>query len=377
MPAPGWGGHDQAPPAGPQSERGGSAGRRALVVAVVVALLAAGGGFVAGRLTDDQKPSQVLGTAPPAGVTPTTTAQTQPPPLKGNEAEPAEAVARVLRPAVVQLRTSDGLGSGVIYDKSGLILTAAHVVGSAKSVRVQQADGTVSRGEVVGADGRLDVAVVRMPQGAHVTTATLGRSANVAVGQTAIAVGSPFGLNQSVTEGIISAVDRSVPTTGSNEVPMLQTDAPINPGNSGGALADRRGSVIGINDAIYSGSGSGVGSEPGNVGVGFAIPIDLAKRTADLLVAGKSIPPAFLGVEVGQASGNRAGALVVTVTNGSPADKAGLSKGDVVVSVDGKPIQSNDDLVAAVRTRQPGDRIVVVYLRDGQQRQATVTLGQK
>lgn len=369
--------NDALPPLSPPS-MGASAGRRALVIGVVVALLAAAGGFAAGRITHTSSPSAVLSQQAQSQVpNPVgTTGTTAPPPLSGTEAEPAEAVAKVLRPAVVQLQTSDGLGSGVLYDKSGLIMTAAHVVGTNSAVTVLLGDGTQTQGKVLGTNTATDIAVLKIDPTPDLQVAQLGINVDMQVGQMAVAIGSPYGLDETVTAGIISATDRSVPTTGNHEVPMLQTDAPINPGNSGGALADRLGRVIGINDAIYSGSGgSGLGGEAGNVGVGFAIPIALARAVADHIVAGQPFETGVLGVEVSQATGKRVGALIASVSGGTPADKAGLRKGDVVIAVNGSPVESNDDLVAAVQIHQAGERITITYLRNGAQHSTVVTLG--
>jgi putative serine protease PepD len=155
---------------------------------------------------------------------------------------------------------------------------------------------------------------------------------------------------------------------------MVQTDAPNNPGNSGGALADRFGRVIGINDAIYtSGSGSD-GTQPGNVGVGFAVPIDLARAVADRLVAGKKVEQGALGVRVSDATGSHAGAQIQQVESGSPAAKAGLKVGDVVVRFDGNPVQSRDDLAGGVKTHQPGDEVTMEVLRDGKSMTLHATL---
>jgi S1-C subfamily serine protease len=273
----------------------------------------------------------------------------------------------------VQLETGSGLGSGVIFDHEGHVLTAAHVVGNANSVKVRLADGTVLDGDVVGADPATDVAVVQI-QGqdavADLPVATLATGVKLEVGQVAVAIGSPFGLDQTVTAGVVSAVNRAVPTDGGSALGMIQTDAPINPGNSGGALADRHGRVIGINDAIRSESG-------GNVGVGFAIPIDTAADVAKQLIAGEPLQTAFLGVTTtDQTGGTRAGALIAGVESGSPADDAGLQQGDLVVAVDGSPIEGSTDLVAAVRSSHPGDKVTLTIVRDGQERQLDVTLGQ-
>lgn len=363
-----------AAPGQPPPHPPGRNAKRALAAAAVAAIVAAGGGFAAGRITHDSSPSGNLTktTLPSSNIG---TGTTQPPPLSGNDQEPAAAVARLLRPAMVQIESSDGLGSGFIYDKSGLILTAAHVVGTDSKVTVELADATQVDGKVLGADTSTDVAVIQIKPPADVTVAQLGTGVQVQPGQIAIAIGSPYGLYQTVTEGIISAVDRTVPTSGRNEVPMLQTDAPINPGNSGGALADRLGRVIGINDSIYSGGSTTSQGEAGNIGVGFAIPIDLAKSVADRIVAGKPIQPGFLGVEGQNAMGSRLGAQIVSVTGGGPAASAGLQQGDIIIGLDSHQITSMSDLAAAVRTRQPGDQVSLTYVRKGKQAETTVTLG--
>lgn len=299
-----------------------------------------------------------------------------PAPLKGTEADPAAAVAKVLGPAAVQLSTSSDLGSGFIYDSSGLILTAAHVVTGHDTMQVRLNDGTQLTGTVVGADKGTDIAVVRVNAGRKLPVAPLALRVPVEVGQMAIALGSPYGLDQTVTQGIVSAVGRAVPTQDNGEVAMIQTDAPINPGNSGGMLANRLGQVIGVNDSIISGSGSGSGSgEAGNVGVGFAIPIDLAKSVADRLVAGRPIEYGYLGVRTSDSSGSRAGGLIVEVDAGSPAAQAGLKADDVVIKVGDNPIASGSDLAAAVRAHEPGERVVLTFERGGKQHTTAVIVG--
>ena len=292
-------------------------------------------------------------------------------PVDGDAAEPAAAVAAALGPAVVQIETQQGLGSGFIYDEAGLIMTAYHVTDGAGQVQVRLADGTKLAGEVLGEDPATDVAVVQIDPPEGMAVATLATGVDVQVGQTAIAIGSPFGLDQTVTAGIVSAVGRSAETPG-GVIPAIQTDAPINTGNSGGALADRQGRVIGINDSIITG---GQGST-GNVGVGFAVPIDIAKAVADQIVAGEPTAAGFLGVEGADATGNRAGAALTGVEPGSPADEAGLTTDDVVVEVDGTKVSSMIDLAAAIRTRQPGESLTLTVVRGGAERQVTVTLGE-
>jgi putative serine protease PepD len=331
----------------------------AIVAALVLGLLA----FTAGRMSRDSSSAST----PLAPVT-VQSVTTAPAPLTGREVEPAAAVARTLGPAVVQIETGSGLGSGFVYDADGRILTAAHVVNGSTQVRVRLADGRRVPARVLGADPSTDVAVLKIDGVKNLAVAVLATGVKVEVGQTAIAIGSPFGLDRTVTAGIVSAVGRSVETSSKSAVPMVQTDAPINPGNSGGALADRRGRVIGINDSIAGGSG-------GNVGVGFAVPIDIAKSVADRILAGKSLAAGYLGVEGTDAQGSRSGAVVTNVSGGSPASKAGLRADDVVVEVDGTPIDSMVDLAARVRSREPGQQVRLTVLRGSDQRQVTVTLG--
>ena len=198
--------------------------------------------------------------------------------------------------------------------------------------------------------------------------APLAVGQTVQVGQLAIAIGSPFGLNETVTAGIVSSNDRVLPD--GREV--IQTDAPINPGNSGGVLADRRGRVIGINSAIRPGDNSN-----GNVGIGFAVPIDIAAKSAAAIVKGEEIQIGYLGVSMGDATGNQSGAVVQEVTPDSPAARAGLQAGDVVVSIDGKAVQDRSELVAAIRGHKPGDKVTLVVVRGGNETTITATLTQR
>ena len=358
---------------GTRAKRSSSYVGRILAAALVV-LLVAGGAFALGRQNDggNGTPQNAAANQP---VSTAQTAPTQPAPLSGNEAEPAEAVAKVLGPAVVQIETSQGLGSGFIYDKSGLILTAAHVTDGESTVKIRLADGTALDGTVVGADNASDVAVVRVKTDKDLPVAVLATGVDPTVGETAIAIGSPFGLQSTVTQGIVSAVGRATQTPGGS-IPAIQTDAAINPGNSGGALADRQGRIIGINDSIATGSSDG-SSSGGNVGVGFAIPIDIAKNVADQLVAGKTPRAGFLGVSLSASSGTDAGALVTDVTSGSPADKAGLQAGDLITSVDGTNIESPTDLTAAIMTKTPGTKVTITAKRNGETKTFDVTLAER
>jgi putative serine protease PepD len=324
--------------------------------------------LVGAQLADDGSSGSATNASAAAGQT----VSTQPGPVSGDSAEPAAAVAAALSPAVVQITTGQGLGSGFIYDESGLILTAAHVTDGAGEVEVRLADGTRLSGQVIGSDDSTDVAVVKVEPTTDLPVAVLATGVQLQVGQVAVAIGSPFGLDQTVTAGIVSAIGRSTQTPG-GVIPAIQTDAPINSGNSGGALADRQGRVIGINDSIITGSAGSSGS--GNVGIGFAIPIDIAKAVADRIVAGESTAAGFLGVEGADATGSQAGAAITSVVAGSPAAEAGVTEADVVTAVDGRKVSSMIDLAAAVRTKQPGDVVSLTVVRDGDERTVDVTLG--
>lgn len=358
-------------PLPPSLRRRGGPGRviGSVAIGVVIALVI---GFFAGRATSSEAPSVAVARAlNGASVTP---AGQSTAPLTGNETEPVASVAKVLSPAAVQLQGQQDLGSGFIYDPSGLILTAAHVVAGNSTMTVRLNDGSQVKGTVVGSNAATDVAVVRISTGRKLPVAALALGVPVEVGQMAIALGSPYGLTQSVTSGIVSAVNRTLPGQSNDTVGMIQTDAPINPGNSGGMLANRQGQVIGINDSIISNS-SDSGGEAGNVGVGFAIPIDLAKSVADRLVAGQPIEFGYLGVKTEDADGARVGGLIASVEPGGPAAAAHLQVGDVVVKVGDSPIASGTDLAAAIRARKPGDRVQLTVVRDGSERTIIVTLG--
>jgi S1-C subfamily serine protease len=282
--------------------------------------------------------------------------------------EPVAAAAAVILPSVVQIQTDAGVGSGVIYDSDGLILTAAHVVSGAETVIVRLNDGEEVEGTVLGGTSGADVAVVQVDR-SGLPAAELALDEDPQVGQMAIAVGSPWGLQGTVTAGIISAVDQSIPSGGTARA-VLQTDAAINPGNSGGPLVDRDGRVLGINVSIFSLSGA-------NDGVGFAVPIDVANGIAERVVSGDSIVGAFLGVTGDNPVSGQAGAVIVEVTPESAAAEAGIEPGDLVISVDGVGIQGMIDLAAQVQTHSPGDTVDLVIVRDGQEQTLSVTFGER
>jgi putative serine protease PepD len=351
---PGW----QQRPAGAGTP-GGRRPSRLLVAGVAAVVLLAGGYGIGQALDRDEAP---VG----AGI-PTAAASA---PIQAGD-EPVAAVAKALLPTVVQIEVDQGgqqgLGSGFVYDKNGYILTAAHVVGNADQVTVRLSDGSRLRGQVVGTDDVNDVAVVKVDRD-NLKAAPLAIGVPLQVGQLAVAIGSPFGLDDTVTAGVVSATNRILQGAGRE---VIQTDAPINRGNSGGLLADREGRVIGINDAIAAG-GNG-----GNVGIGFAIPIDVAAKSAEAIVQGRPVQTGYLGVSMSDPTGGQAGALVQRVEPDSPAAKAGLRVGDLVVAIDGKAVESYDELASQIRSHKPGDKVTLKVVRDGSETEVAATLAQR
>jgi len=329
----------------------------------------------------DSNGSNTVATSSPVDSTPSSLPSGTTPAVSGNGDEPVADVAAAVSPAVVQIQTQDGLGSGTIYDAQGYILTNNHVVGDASTVQVILADGTGYEGRVLGTDPSSDIAVVQIDADVDLPVARLATD-EVRVGQTAVALGSPFGLDQTVTAGIVSAVDRPVDNDQGVAVNMIQTDAPINPGNSGGALANRSGEIIGVPTAIFSQSGE-------NNGIGFAIPIDVAKRIADQITNGGSVSHAALGIQLQQSassggSGSQAqvqsgepGATVAAVTSGGPAADAGLKAGDRITAVNGEEVRSGSELQGRIGTYSPGEQVTVTFIRNGSTQTVEVTLGSK
>jgi putative serine protease PepD len=297
-----------------------------------------------------------------------------------SSASDAKAVARAVLPAVVELQVSSagqqGTGSGVVLRSDGYILTNAHVVEGATRITVTLQSGERVDAELVGSDATDDLAVVRVAK-TGLQAATVGRSASLAVGQRVIAVGSSFGLEGSVTEGIVSALHRVVLTGGpgqdsSDLIDAIQTDAAINPGNSGGALADDRGRVIGITTAIESSSGA-------NAGVGFAVPIDRAVQVADQLIAGRQVTVSYLGVTGGAEGddGGSQGARIQQVSPDGPAADAGLRSGDLVTRVGDRTVRSWEDLVLAIRQLEAGSTVKVRVRRGSAEQTLQVTVGSR
>lgn len=297
-----------------------------------------------------------------------------PGPVTEAGAEPVADVAEAVAPSVVRIDTGTGTGSGIIYDASGLIVTNAHVVGDAEDVTVRLADGRRTDGTVLGSDPKVDIAVVQIDASIGFEVATFAPSSSVEVGQLAVAIGSPFGLDQTVTSGIISAVNRAITNQAIDGTPtvveMLQTDAPINPGNSGGALADREGRIVGINTSIRTD-----GTTNGNLGVGFAVPSDTAMLIAGRIVAGEPLDSGFLGVSGQDPTAGDPGALVTEVVPGSPAAAAGLEVGDLIIGIDGDTVPGMTELAARIRLQAPDTVVVLDVVRNGETIVVNVTLG--
>jgi putative serine protease PepD len=305
--------------------------------------------------------------------------------------EPLSQVADAVLPSVVsigiEVEGGEGQGSGVVISDDGMILTNNHVAaeGDGGDMTVTFSDGQSAEATVVGTDPASDLAVIQASDVSGLTPATLGDSDDLHVGDTVLAIGSPLGLEGSVTSGIVSALNRAITLGGqsspfeeqSNDAPpavidAIQTDAAINPGNSGGALINADGEVIGINTAIASTAG-GLTGQSGNIGVGFAIPIDAAKEIAQQLIDDGEATHAYLGVQIADADDG--GALVGRLETDSPAGTAGLQEGDIVTAVDGDQVSDATDLTAAIRGRAPGDQVAITYTRDGDEATADVTLG--
>ena len=294
-------------------------------------------------------------------------------------------IAQRVLPSVVSISTRSisgaGTGSGFVIDSSGYILTNNHVISKAAqtggSIQVSLSDGTFYSAKVIGRDVSYDLAVLKITA-PGLKALQFGDSDAIAVGDLVIAIGSPLGLTGTVTTGIISAKNRAVTAGETNSessfINALQTDAAINPGNSGGPLVDATGAVIGVNSAIAS---LGTTSQLGSIGLGFAIPINQARKTADQLIKNGVATYPVIGVSLNMNYAEN-GAQVSTsgrgILPGSPAEKAGLRGGDVIIEIDGKEIYSPEELIVSVRAKNVGDRVTLGFLRDGAKKTVTLTL---
>ena len=276
-----------------------------------------------------------------------------------------------------------GLGSGVLIASDGYILTNNHVIDKATSLKVELSDGRTFTGKAVGADPQTDVAVVKI-NASSLPTLTFANSDAARVGDLCFAIGNPFGQDHTVTMGIVSAKGRTL-ETGTYLQNFIQTDAAINPGNSGGALINAKGELIGMNTAILSG-GSSLGGEGGNIGIGFAVPSNMAKQVADQLIKSGKVSRGYIGVALGNITAESAplfglkeakGATVNEVTPGAPGAKAGLQQGDVITAIDGKQVSGSDELTMNVISHRPGETVTLDVVRNNKPMQVKVTLGQR
>ncbi len=295
------------------------------------------------------------------------------------EAGSIAAVAAAVQPAVVQLNVAgsdgEGTGTGFVVSGDGYIVTNDHVAGPAGengTIDITFADGTTATGKLVGSDPGYDLAVVKVDRDG-LPALTLGSSDAINVGDLAIAIGSPLGLQGTVTSGIVSALNRPVTAGGQGDtayINAIQTDAAINPGNSGGPLVNAAGEVIGVNSAIAT---LGMGPGSGNIGLGFAIPIDTAKRIVDEIINTGSSQTPIIGVQL-DTSFQGPGGEVAEVTPGSPADSAGLQSGDIITKVDGVIVADPTALIVTIRANAPGDTIELTVLRNGETITVPLTL---
>ena len=337
------------------------------IIVVVAALVGGAAGFALATLGDDSSSDQ------PAAAVSQRPLELSPGTDTKAEDGSTEAAASKALPSVVKIYASStagsGTGSGVVLTEDGEILTNNHVVEvatSGGSLAVSFADGSTAPARILGTDPLTDLAVIKAEDVSGLTPATLGDSDLLDVGEEVVAVGAPFGLESTVTTGIVSALNRPVSTQGSSSsqatvFPAIQTDAAINPGNSGGPLINLSGEVVGIDSAIRTDSSS-VSSQGGSIGLGFAIPINDAIPIVEQLRDGKAATHALIGVSVGDATddlGLPGGALVGEVTPGTAAAESDLRAGDVITAVDDHDITDSDTLVAIVRSYRPGDTVTL------------------
>jgi putative serine protease PepD len=341
--------------------------RRALPIGAALAIgIGAGAAIYAGSTGGSSSaPTTVVASVPAQPAAATTTSLTQ--------------LYKNVAPGVVDIvvNTSSGgfgdqgaqaEGSGFVVDSSGDIVTNQHVVAGENGIKVTFQDGKTAKATVVGTDPSTDIAVIKVNVDAsELHPLAFGSSAAVEVGQSVAAIGSPFGLPETLTSGIISALNRTISAPNNFSISgAIQTDAPINHGNSGGPLLNSSSQVIGVNAQIESDSG-------GNDGVGFAIPSDAVKSVADTIIAGGKVQHAYLGVTIGTASSG--GAQVSTVKADTPAAKAGVKAGDIITALDGSTIATADDLTAKVSAHQSGDKVTLTIKRSSSTLKIKVTLG--
>jgi putative serine protease PepD len=372
---------DQAnPPTVPDGQRAPAGRRRWRLWALVgaFAVVGAGGGLIGAAIAAPGSSSAVTSAGTPAAGCPVT------------------SVASQVLPAVVTIaatgQTAAGSGSGEVIRSDGYILTNNHVIATAAhggTVEVLFSDGATAPAAIVGRDAPTDLAVLKVEHARDLKAVSLGSSGAVQVGEPVIAMGAPLGLSGTVTSGIVSALDRTVEVPAENDtsallVSAVQTDAAINPGNSGGALVNCSGQLIGVPTAGATVPGPSGESSGGNIGVGFAIPVEVAKTISDQIIATGRATHAYFGLQtepIPQAAagpaGRPGGLFVADVVAGGPAARAGLRPGDVITSIEGQPAASNIQLQELTLTKKPGDAVTIGYVRQERAGDVTVTLGRQ
>src|SRR4051812_43049597 len=339
-----------------------------LVIAIIAGAAIFGSSLIGGSdSSDKQTATKSPNALPSVGQKPLK-------PRKGQTV--AGAIYEAASPAVVSIRTRQGSGTGFLAAADGTVVTNDHVVGNSKTVTVRFGrDGGLIVGDVLGTDPSSDLAVVSIPKTSipkGVKPLQFADSRNARVGDTVIAIGNPFDLDRTATEGIVSALGRDIEAPNHYTINnVIQTDAPINPGNSGGPLLDDSAHVIGVNSQIAT-----AGSQ-GNVGIGFAVPSNTVRQVIPILKKGGTIKRAYLGVQTGSPDPGKGttGAQISSVVPGGPAQRAGLQVDDIIKTFNGKPITDPTQLSILVTTKQPGDRVPVKVVRNGVSKTLTITLG--
>jgi putative serine protease PepD len=325
-----------------------------------------------------------------------TTASTTPSSSSGLSVCAVPPVADKVIPSVVTISVrggaQGGTGSGEVIRSDGYILTNNHVIAAAAnggSIDVQFSDGTTAPAQITGRDPLTDLAVIKIQPSRQLKVIQMGSSSTLKVGQPVVVLGAPLGLSETVTSGIVSALDRTIQVPGEDNttallVSAVQTDAAINPGNSGGAMVNCDGALVGVPSAGATVPNSSGESSGGSIGLGFAIPVDLAKTISDEIIATGSVTHAYFGlstVPIPPAAAAEAGVpeglFVQAVVPGGPSDQAGLQEGDVITTINGKPATSNIQLQEIAITKSPGDTVEIGYNRNGQSATTKVTLGAK
>jgi len=340
--------------------------KRSILSLGAVALIAGGSGAAIAGTVGDRDTTNTVTAAAPAAVEPV---------ANSPGGLSAEAVYNRSKDSVVFITAGQATGSGFVVSKDGYIVTNAHVVDGASSVKVEIGDGETRPAEIVGQDDSTDIALLKVdPSGEDLVPLAFADSDNVDVGDASFAIGNPYGLSRTLTTGVISALQRSITAPNGFSIDdVLQTDAALNPGNSGGPLLDGSGRVIGVNSQIESSGGNGASG--GNVGIGFAVPSNTVRTVVNTLRAGKEVKHAYFGVQTADADGG--GARIASVQPDSPADDAGLTAGDVVRGFDGKEVSDSASLSAQVNHHQAGDEVDVVIRRGGEERTVKVELAER